>query len=244
MLEYSRWKYVLIVLVLMLSVFYALPNAFPQDPAVQVTANRGAKVDAAMQQRTEAALKKASVPFKSSEIEADGNLLLRTSDDDAQSKAAEVIRSELGNGYVVALNQASTLPRWMRSLGAKSMSLGLDLRGGVYFLMQVDRQAALSKRFEATAEDMRVLLRENSIRYNSVEPAAGNTVVASLSGGRMLRLTGAGIAEERMIAPQLPECILHELTERPHPFPLGIDLILTCGERLLAIPRTTHVEVC
>ena len=68
--------------------------------------------------------------------------------------------------------------------------------------------------------------------------------IASLSGGRMLRLTGAGIAEERMIAPQLPECILYELTERPHPFPLGIDLILTCGERLLAIPRTTHVEVC
>ena len=68
--------------------------------------------------------------------------------------------------------------------------------------------------------------------------------VPSLSGGRMLRLTGAGIAEERMIAPQLPSCILHELTERPHPFPLGVDLILTCGERLLAIPRTTHVEVC
>ena len=68
--------------------------------------------------------------------------------------------------------------------------------------------------------------------------------VSSLSGGRMLCLTGAGIADERMVAPQLPECIIHELTERPHPFPLGIDLILTCGERLLAIPRTTHVEVC
>jgi alpha-D-ribose 1-methylphosphonate 5-triphosphate synthase subunit PhnH len=68
--------------------------------------------------------------------------------------------------------------------------------------------------------------------------------VSSLSGGRMLRLTGAGIADERMVAPQLPDCIIHELTERPHPFPLGIDLILTCGERLLAIPRTTHVEVC
>ena len=70
----------------------------------------------------------------------------------------------------------------------------------------------------------------------AVAPEAGATLilqVASLSGGRMLRLTGAGIAEERMIAPQLPECILHELTERPHPFPLGIDLILTCGERLL-----------
>ena len=80
----------------------------------------------------------------------------------------------------------------------------------------------------------------------AVAPEAGATLilqVVSLSGGRMLRLTGAGIAEERMIAPQLPECILHELTERPHPFPLGIDLILTCGERLLAIPRTTHVYV-
>ena len=184
MLEYSRWKYVLILLVLTLSVFYALPNAFPQDPAVQVTANRGTKVDAAMQQRAEAALKKASVPFKSSAIEADGNLLLRTADDDAQAKAAEVMRTELGSGYVVALNQASTLPGWMQSLGAKSMSLGLDLRGGVYFLMQVDRQAALAKRFEATAEDMRVLLRDNHIRYSSVEPATGNTVVASLSGGQ------------------------------------------------------------
>ncbi|KUX02878.1 carbon-phosphorus lyase subunit PhnH, partial [Escherichia coli] len=74
----------------------------------------------------------------------------------------------------------------------------------------------------------------------AVAPEAGATLilqVTSLSGGRMLRLTGAGIAEERMIAPQLPKCILHELTERPHPFPLGIDLILTCGERLLAIPR-------
>ncbi|MDS0462110.1 phosphonate C-P lyase system protein PhnH [Klebsiella pneumoniae] len=78
-------------------------------------------------------------------------------------------------------------------------------------------------------------------------PETGVTLIvqlASLSGGRMLRLTGAGIAEERMIAPQLPDCIIDELTERPHPFPLGIDLILTCGERLLAIPRTTHVEVC
>ena len=184
MLEYSRWKYIVILLVLMFSVFYALPNAFPQDPSVQVTANRGSKVDAAMQQRAEAALKKASVPFKSSEIESDGNLLLRTATDAAQSRAAEVIRNELGTGYVVALNQASTLPRWMRSLGAKSMSLGLDLRGGVYFLMQVDREAALSKRFEATAEDMRVLLRENHVRYDSVEPVGGNSVVASLSAGQ------------------------------------------------------------
>lgn len=81
----------------------------------------------------------------------------------------------------------------------------------------------------------------------AVAPETSATLIVqvpSLSGGRMLRLTGAGIADERMVAPQLPECLIHELTERPHPFPLGIDLILTCGDRLLAIPRTTHVEVC
>ncbi|MEN0613965.1 phosphonate C-P lyase system protein PhnH [Klebsiella indica] len=99
-------------------------------------------------------------------------------------------------------------------------------------------------------------IADDSISSEQLNVLSAGTVVApetsvtlivqltSLSGGRMLRLTGAGIAEERMIAPHLPECIIEELTERPHPFPLGIDLILTCGERLLAIPRTTHVEVC
>ena len=184
MLEYARWKYFVIVLVLALSVLYAVPNVFPSEPAVQVTANRGATVDAALQQRVEAALKKAAVPFTSSEIGKDGNLLVRMSNDDAQAKASDVIRDALGSGYVVALNQASTVPGWMQALGAKSMSLGLDLRGGVYFLMQVDREAALAKRFEATAEDIRGLLRDNRIRYTSVEPAAGNAVVAKLGTGQ------------------------------------------------------------
>lgn len=186
MLEYSRWKYLVIVLVLAFSVLYALPNVYPQDPAVQVTANRGSQVDAALKTRVEAALKKQGVPFTASEIGSDGNLLVRTSTDDIQTRAAQAIRDEVGTGYVVALNQASTVPAWLRAIGAKPMFLGLDLRGGVYFLMQVDREAALAKRFEATAEDMRVLLRENRIRYSSVEPAPGNAVVATLSPGQDL----------------------------------------------------------
>ena len=186
MLEYSRWKYLVIVLVLAFSVLYALPNVYPQDPAVQVTANRGSQVDAALKTRVEAALKKQGVPFTASEIGSDGNLLVRTSTDDIQTRAAQAIRDEVGTGYVVALNQASTVPAWLRAIGAKPMFLGLDLRGGVYFLMQVDREAALAKRFESTAEDMRVLLRENRIRYSSVEPAAGNAVVATLSPGQDL----------------------------------------------------------
>ena len=196
MLEYSRWKYLVIVLVLAFSVLYALPNVYPQDPAVQVTANRGSQVDAALKTRVEAALKKQGVPFTASEIGSDGNLLVRTSTDDIQTRAAQAIRDEVGTGYVVALNQASTVPAWLRAIGAKPMFLGLDLRGGVYFLMQVDREAALAKRFESTAEDMRVLLRENRIRYSSVEPAAGNAVVATLSPGQDLSKVRALLARD------------------------------------------------
>ncbi len=186
MLEYARWKYVLALLLFAFSVLYSVPNAFPQDPALQVTANRGAVVDAALQQRVEATLKKAAVPFEGSAIGKDGNLLVRIGDADGQIKASSVIRDELGSGYVVALNQASTVPAWLRAIGAKSMNLGLDLRGGVYFLMQVDREAALAKRFESTAEDIRVLLRENRIRYTSVEPDATGMVIARLGTGEDL----------------------------------------------------------
>lgn len=110
-------------------------------------------------------------------------------------------------------------------------------------LVEQPQQATFAVASDTISSEQLNTLCEGS----AVAPETSATLivqVSSLSGGRMLRLTGAGIAEERMIAPQLPSCILHELTERPHPFPLGVDLILTCGERLLAIPRTTHVEVC
>ena len=110
-------------------------------------------------------------------------------------------------------------------------------------LVEQPQQATFAVSSDTISSEQLNALCEGS----AVAPETSATLivqVSSLSGGRMLRLTGAGIADERMVAPQLPECIIHELTERPHPFPLGIDLILTCGERLLAIPRTTHVEVC
>ena len=110
-------------------------------------------------------------------------------------------------------------------------------------LVEQPQQATFAVSSDTISSEQLNALCEGS----AVAPETSATMIVqvpSLSGGRMLRLTGAGIAEERMIAPQLPNCILHELTERPHPFPLGVDLILTCGERLLAIPRTTHVEVC
>ncbi len=183
MLEYSRFKYAIILIVFAFSLLYSAPNLFPQDPAVQVTANRGAKIDDALQKKVEATLKKAAVPFESSAIDSDGNLLVRVGSSDNQIKASSVIRDELGSSFVVALNQASTVPSWLQAIGAKPMFLGLDLRGGVHFLMQVDKQAALQKRFESTAEDIRVVLRDNRIRFISVEPDPNGVVIARLGAG-------------------------------------------------------------
>jgi preprotein translocase subunit SecD len=181
MLVYARWKYVVILLVLLLSALYALPNIYPQDPSVQVTANRGSTVDAALQARIGATLKKIGVDPKQIEISKDGNLLVRLRDPNVQIKAADAIRDELGSDFVVALNLASTVPNWLESMGARPMLLGLDLQGGVHFLMQVDQQAALAKRFEATAEDVRVLLRENRVAYTAVERRPDNSIVATLA---------------------------------------------------------------
>ena len=157
MLEYGRFKYVLILVVLLLSVIYALPNVYPQDPSVQVTANRGYKVDARLEQQVEASLAKAGVKLKAVELdEKDGELLVRLDSVEAQTRANDLLNAEIGEHYVVALNLASTVPDWLGAIGAKRMLMGLDLQGGVHFLMQVDRKAALDKRFDAYAEDVRL----------------------------------------------------------------------------------------
>ena len=179
MLTYARWQYAIILIVLLFSGLYALPNVFPQDPSVQVTANRGSVVDEGLRSRIQSELQAAGVTVKSVDID-NGNLLVRLPNADMQVKAADTLRPELGNDYVVALNLASTVPDWLDALGAKPMLLGLDLQGGVHFTMQVDQAAALEKRLDATAEDIRVLLRENRVRYQSVERRPDGTIVATL----------------------------------------------------------------
>lgn len=180
MLTYPRWKYFVILIVLLLSALYALPNIYPQDPSVQVTASRGAKVDPALSARVSATLKEAGVSPKAVEID-NGNLLVRLTNPDQQIRANDALREKLGSNYVVALNLASTVPNWLEKIGAKPMLLGLDLQGGVHFLMQVDQKAALDKRMDATAEDARVSLRDGHIRYEAVERRGANTVVATLA---------------------------------------------------------------
>ena len=181
MLVYSRSKYVMALLVLLFSVLYSLPNIYPQDPSVQLTANRGSQVDQALRQKVAAALKTAGVAPKAIELQKGGELLVRLTTPDAQIKTADVLREAVGNGYVVALNLASTVPDWLLTIGARPMLLGLDLQGGVHFLMQVDQKAALEKRFESYAEDTRVLLRENRVLYESVERRPDNAIVVTLA---------------------------------------------------------------
>ncbi len=198
MLTYARWQYAIILIVLLFSGLYALPNVFPQDPSVQVTANRGSVVDEGLRSRIQSELQAAGVTVKSVDID-DGDLLVRLPSADMQVKAADTLRPELGNDYVVALNLASTVPDWLDALGAKPMLLGLDLQGGVHFTMQVDQAAALQKRLDATAEDIRVLLRENRVRYQSVERRPDGTILATLpspaDAGRARELVVQNLAQ-------------------------------------------------
>ncbi len=183
MLEYSRFKYFVILFVVLLSALYALPNIYPQDPSVQVTANRGYEVDAKLKAQVEAELRKAGVVPKSVELSKGGELLVRLPGVDAQTKANDALNAAIGDHYVVALNLASTVPGWLDAIGARRMLMGLDLQGGVHFLMQVDQKAAIDKRMDAYVEDVRVLLRDNRVRYESVERKPDNSIVATLVPG-------------------------------------------------------------
>src|SRR5690606_8252636 len=108
---------------------------YPQDPSVQITANRGYTVDAALEKRVEATLSKAGVTVKSVGIEDEGELLVRLEDVQAQTRASDLLNDEIGEHFVVALNLAPTAPAWLDMIGARRMLMGLDLQGGVHFLM-------------------------------------------------------------------------------------------------------------
>ncbi|WP_132999603.1 protein translocase subunit SecD [Luteimonas arsenica] len=181
MLEFPRWKYVVILLVVLLSALYALPNIYPQDPSVQITSNRGAATGAELDAKIQAALAEAGVTAKSVDTTDEGERMVRLLDLDDQTKAADALRPVLGDDYVVALNLASTVPDWLSWFGAKPMLLGLDLQGGVHFVLQVDQKAALDKRLDAYADEVRQVLRDNRIRYESVERNAAGTTVALLA---------------------------------------------------------------
>ena len=169
MSDFPRWKYAVVVVVLLFGILYALPNVFRPSPAVQVSANSGHQVDQTLEQKVEAALAKQHLKANKVSIDAKaGTMMARFSDTSTQLEAYDVIKGALGDDYNVALNLASTVPSWLRSIHANAMPLGLDLQGGVHFLMEVDQDAVRQQQEQRYTDDLRSLLHQNKIRYISL----------------------------------------------------------------------------
>ena len=166
--RYPFWKYALIAVAVAIGFLYTLPNFFPEDPAVQVSSSKaGVKLDAALLQNVEDTLKGAGIPFRGAVLDATG-VKVRFDDPDTQLKAKDALVAKLGSTYIVALNLLSSSPGWLTSIGALPMYLGLDLRGGVHFLLQVDMKAALEKAGDRYVADLRSLLRNEKIQYSGI----------------------------------------------------------------------------
>ncbi|MEO7052483.1 MAG: protein translocase subunit SecD [Rhodanobacter sp.] len=168
MTDFPRWKYALVALVMLFGVIYALPNAFRSVPAVQVSANGSAPpADQALRQQVVEALQKQKVAFGEVIVQGD-NLLATFADTDIQKSGSDTIKTLLGDKYTVAFKLQSTVPAWLGAIGARAMPLGLDLQGGVHFLMQVDENDVIDKQESSYADDIRSVLRDKNIRYESV----------------------------------------------------------------------------
>lgn len=168
----SFFKVLVVLFMVLMCGLYALPNLYGEDNAVQISGSRNATVTAALESRITSALAEQNIPIKSVEFENE-QLLIRLPDSDSQLKARDFLDHELGTDYVVAMNLAPDTPEWLESLGGTPMKLGLDLRGGVHFLMEVDMNEAIGKSLEDAESDFRTALREEKLRYRSVNVRDG-----------------------------------------------------------------------
>jgi len=181
--RYPLWKYILIGITLVLGLVYTMPNFFGEVPAVQVSPLKAnVKADAGMLARVEDILRQANLKPEEMYLETNG-VKARFEDTDVQLRAKDALVHALGDDYVVALNLVSRSPRWLSAIGALPMYLGLDLRGGVHFLLQVDMRAALAKKVESYANDIRGALREKRIQHNGVTRDGQTLVVRFREAG-------------------------------------------------------------
>jgi preprotein translocase subunit SecD len=176
--QYPAWKYALIIVILLVGALYALPNLFGEDPALQITSSRGFPVPQQLETAIEDTLGAENIEFKNSE-RVGNRLLYRFFSNEDQLAGSASLRKALGDQYVVALNNAHATPTWLRAIGGKPMTLGLDLKGGVHFLMQVDMDTARGQQLDRYVDDLRTALRDERIRYVSVR-REGNGLLALL----------------------------------------------------------------
>ena len=174
MIDFPRWKYWLVLAVLLFGILYALPNAFRPQAAVQIQGSSTHPVTSALAQRVGSILQKADVRSVDTTLQND-RLLVRFTNTNTQLKAYTAVRDALGEDYVVAVNLASSVPHWLRAIGANAMPLGLDLQGGVHFLMKVDAHAVLDQQMQRYMDDVRDSLRAKKIDYDRIV-RRGNTI--------------------------------------------------------------------
>lgn len=173
--QYPAWKYLLVGAVLVLAVLYALPNLYGEDPAIQVSASK--QVDeVGLGERLNSVLAGSGLPYKAVE-QTDVGWLVRFSDPEVQLTAKELLSQQLGTDYTTALNLAPATPDWLRGIGGQPMYLGLDLRGGVHFLLQVDMETAEKQVQTANIKGLRNYLRGEKIRYSSITEGPDNTIL-------------------------------------------------------------------
>jgi preprotein translocase subunit SecD len=167
--RYPLWKNLLIVIVMVLGALYAAPNLYPDDYAIQISGTRDIySTDQKLVDRVEKALKRENLAVKASEL-TEKNALIRFSDSEVQLKAKQLVTELLGDDYVIALNLAPTTPQWLSDIGAGPMKLGLDLRGGVHFLLEVDMSQAVGQRLEVYISEIKTKLRTEVLRYRAVD---------------------------------------------------------------------------
>lgn len=175
--RYPLWRYIVIGVSLLLGLLYTVPNFYGNEPAVQISANKSSvTIEPATVQRVEGILSAGKIAYRSVKLEGK-NVTVRFTDDDAQTKGSTLLRDQMGQDYVVAQNLLPRSPGWLSAIGALPMYLGLDLRGGVHFLLQLDTKAAFNKAMERHASDVRSSLREKKIQYSSVTRQGGEVRV-------------------------------------------------------------------
>lgn len=208
--RYSSWKYILILIVVVVGIIYALPNLYGSAPALQISASSAAaEVSELTELQVNIALDDANIESVSMEL-GDGRLTIKFADEETQLRAKDVLQEALGRSHVIALNLAPNTPYWLRNLGAEPMFLGLDLRGGVHFLMEVDMEAAVKTSEERYVSDIRTLLRENKVRYK--------TITRNDEGGLLVRYRDAvqRVDGERLIKDNFRDLdVIDTKTEAP-----------------------------
>ena len=207
--QYPVWKYLLLIFILTVGVIYALPNLYGTDPALQISGSRNNEVDETTVASLTAALATADIPVKEVEL-LPGKLLLRFSDTEIQLKAVDYVKSTLGTGYIVALNLAPAIPAWLESFNALPMYLGLDLRGGVHFLMEVDMVTTVKQAIERYSIELRSFLRGEKIRYAMLR--------AEEKGVRIMLRSDADREKSRdLLASEYPALVFKDIDDAKNP---------------------------